>query len=109
MSIPKDYPIQLVGNDKYQLTVDYVFNGTPVNITGETVSFKIFGDKSVLVTLAAGSGLTITPLIGRIVIDLTSTQTQSLVGKKDLRHVLRLDSPSEKTLMVGKVEVYQNV
>lgn len=109
MTLPRDYPIQLVGNDKYQLIVDYQLDGAPVNITGETVSFKIYNDKSVDITLTGGSGLTILPLVGRITIDLTSVQTQSLVGKTQLRHVLRLDTPSEKTLMIGKVEVYQVV
>ena len=101
MTLPKDYPIHLVGDDKYDLTVDYVFNDLPVNITGETVTFKIYSDKVLLLTLTSGSGLTITPLTGRIVI--------SLIGNKLMRHVLRLDTPAEKTLMYGKVEVYQRV
>lgn len=109
MTLPKDYPIQLVGNDKYQLVVDYKQDGLAVNITGETVSFKIYDDKSVFITLTSGSGLTISPTVGRITIDLTSAQTQSLVGKTQLRHVLRLDTPAEKTLMDGKVSVYQVV
>lgn len=109
MSLPKDYVIQLVGGDKYKLIVDYKEAGQPVNITGETVSFKIFSDKVEVVSLTSGSGLTITPLTGRIQIDMTSAQTTSLVGKKELRHVLRLTAPSEVTLMNGKVEVYQSV
>lgn len=109
MSLPKDYVIQLVGGDKYKLIVDYKEAGQPVNITGETVSFKIFSDKVEVVSLTSGSGLTITPLTGRIQIDMTSAQTTSLVGKKELRHVLRLTTPSEVTLMNGKVEVYQSV
>ncbi len=109
MSLPKDYVVQLVAGDKWDLIVDYLQNGDPVNITGETVTFKIYADKSLLLTLTSGSGLTITPLAGRIAIALTSVQTTTLKGKKDLRHVLRLDTPSEKTLMVGKVEVYQGV
>lgn len=109
MTLPKDVPIQLVGNDKYQLTVDYLLDGVPVNLTGETVTFKIYNDKSVYITLTDGSGLTISPTIGRIVIALTSAQTESLIGKVELRHVLRLDTPAEKTLMNGKVSVYQVV
>lgn len=109
MTLPKDYVIQLVGNDKYQLIVDYQLDGVPVDITGETVSFKIYNDKTVFISLTSGSGLTILPLVGRITIDLTSAQTQSLVGKVELRHVLRLDTPAEKTLMNGKVSVYQVV
>jgi hypothetical protein len=109
VTLPKDVPIQLVGNDKYQLTVDYLLDGVPVNLTGETVTFKIYNDKSVYITLTDGSGLTISPTIGRIVIALTSAQTESLIGKVELRHVLRLDTPAEKTLMNGKVSVYQVV
>lgn len=109
MTLPKDYVVQLVGNDKYQLIVDYLQDGVPVNITGETVTFKIYNDKTVFITLTSGSGLTINALLGRITIALTSVQTQSLVGKTQLRHTLRLDTPSEKTLMNGKVEVYQIV
>jgi len=109
MTLPKDYVIQLVGNDKYHLTVDYLKDNLPVDITGETVTFKIYAEKVLVLTLTSGSGLTITPLNGRIVIDLTSAQTASLIGKKNIRHVLRLDTPAEKTLMDGKVEVYQVV
>jgi hypothetical protein len=109
MTLPKDYVVQLVGGDKYHLVVDYVSGGLPVNITGETVTFKIYADKTVTITLASGTGLTITAASGRIVIDLTSAQTTSLIGKKDLRHVLRLDTPAELTLMNGKVEVHQVV
>lgn len=109
VSLPKDYVVQLVGNDKYQLIVDYLQDGVPVDITGETVSFKIYNEKTAFITLTSGSGLTINALVGRITINLTSAQTQSLVGKTQLRHVLRLDTPSEKTLMNGKVEVYQVV
>lgn len=103
MALPKDYVIQLVAGDKYQLIVDYQENGVAVDLTGETVTMKVYSKDTLLFTLASGTGLTITPATGRIQVDMTSVQTDMLDGKPDRKYVLRLDT-SEKTIMRGRVE-----
>lgn len=108
--VPKEETIRLVPNDKYGLTIDIVDdNDVIVNLTGETISLKVYSKDTLILTLTSGSGLTVTPLIGRVVLALSAAQTLSLKGKSDLRYVLRLDSPSEQTVLIGRVEVHPNV
>lgn len=109
MALPDEKKIVLVPGDVYPLVVDYVIDGTtaPVDLTGKTVTMKFYAGSTLLFTLASGSGLTISPSIGRVVVALTSTQTTALqnAGSADRRYVLR-DDTSEITILRGKVEVF---
>lgn len=106
MSLPDKYIIRGVTADSYELIVDYVdkTTGLPIDISGETITAKFYSDDVLLLTLTSGSGLTISPSLGRIVITLTGTQTDLLDGKPNRRYVLRLDT-SEKTILIGTVEI----
>lgn len=109
MGLPRDYTIQFVAGDTYQLVVDYVDDdGNVIDLTGETITMKFYSKTLELLSLTGGSGLTITPLVGRIQIDLTSANTTLFSGMPARKYYLRLDT-SETTIMTGPVEVYQRV
>lgn len=107
MALPDEYKIKVVPSDVYSLIVDYIDDTTndPVNLTGKTVNMVFYSKDSVVFTLTSGSGLTITPLIGRVVVSLTSAQTELLRTKEDRTFVLR-DTTSELTILRGRVEAF---
>lgn len=105
---PQKYVIRAITADSYELIIDYVDeDNLPIDLAGETITLKIFSGDTQVLELTDGSGLTITPASGRIVVDLTGAQTDTLDGRSDRRYTLRLDT-SEKTILYGTVEV-QNV
>lgn len=105
MDWPETYVLRAITADSYELTIDYKDEaGNAVDISGETVTLTIYSDDDVLLTLTSGSGLTVTPAAGRIVVNLTGAQTSTLDGKRNRRYILRLDT-SEKTILYGPVEV----
>jgi len=109
MALPKDVGLQMVAGDAYSHIFDYVDeDGNPIDLTGETITHKFYAGRDLILTLEAGSGLTITAATGRIQMDLIDTETEQLDGLRDRKHVLRLDT-SDTTLAVGVVEVYNNV
>lgn|SRR5678815_385581 len=110
MALPDEYTLRFTPSDKFDITIDVLDDaGAVVNLTGETITLKIYSQQTLLLTLSSGSGLTISASIGRIVVALTSAQTESLRAKNDVRYVLRLDSPSERTVLIGRIEVRPNV
>jgi len=58
-------------------------DGAPVNLTGFTARMQLRRTKSqseAAISLSIGEGITITPLTGDILIELTAAQTASLSG-----------------------------
>ena len=80
-------------------------DGDPINLTGYSVEASItVGDTSY--TLTEGSGLTVTPLQGRIALELTDEQTEEFEEQFGTWEVF-VTSPSgvEDTLVEGYVFV----
>lgn len=74
-------------------------NGVPIDLTGMTFSWT-FTVGSTTLTATIGSGLTVTPLLGKIVLHLSAVQTATLPQGLG-RHKLRLTAPTAKILMRG--------
>ena len=105
MSLPKDVRLHVLAGDAYQHIATYVDDaGDPIDLSGETITMKIYSKSTLLITLTEGSGLTISALAGQITIDLTGAQTDTLDGLPDRRYVLRLDD-IETTIMWGVIDV----
>ena len=88
------------GNDDISYEVVYTdSNGAPIDLTGMTFSW-IFTIGGVTLTATVGSGLTVTALEGKIVLNFSATQMGTLpqgLGK----HRLRVLTPTKKTLIRG--------
>ena len=73
-----------------------------LNLTGVTVELDIDG----YVTLKEGAGLTVTPLTGIIVIELTSEQTEQAPPTGNLHYYLILKEGTEKVVPLrGSLEI----
>lgn len=104
---PDRINIQCVAGDTYTHIYDYVDEetGLPVDLTSEVVIFTVFVRLVETYVLTDGDGLTVTPLTGRIQLDLDSIQTEALRGRGDVRYTIRLDT-EERTIAHGHIGVF---
>ena len=88
------------GTNDYDTEIIYQYsNGTPIDLTGMTFSWT-FSVRGTTLTATSGSGLTITPLQGKITLHFSAVQMGTLplgLGK----HKLMVTAPTVKTLMKG--------
>lgn len=84
----------------------------PINLTGYTATFSLAADyaQTPIVTLTAGSGITITPLLGEVDVTLTGAQTDLLTGSGYVAElVLTSGSGYETSLLKGYIGVSKKV
>lgn len=100
---------------------DWFFNvtydnpdGTPVNLTGYTAALQLRSlptDATAVLSLATGSGITITAITGLVAIHATATQTRS-IDEGIYYYDLEITSPGTSVvtrLIQGQVEVSPEV
>ncbi len=79
--------------------------GTPINLTGQTVTMTFTGDTSALFTLTSGDGLTIDAAAGSVTVHISGART-TIIGDQTptpkARYEVRLD-PWERLLLKGSV------
>jgi len=81
----RDYPIELVHGADWKRTFTYLVSsgGAPVNLTGHVFKGLFLPheddpDTAAVITLTTGAGLTITPTLGIVVLQITKAQIAAL-------------------------------
>ena len=96
----------------WYLTVTYqTSSGTPINLTGYTANFAMsqgYNNATVL-TLATGSGITITGATGTIDLYATQSQTSISAGTYTAELVITSGSSIETSLLKGNITVSAKV
>jgi hypothetical protein len=88
-------------NTTFTFTIDYAdANGVPINLTGATAKMQVRdskgGQKLAFTLTSPSGGITITPLLGKLVIKMTPTQTSKLFYPKSEYDVMLTDSSLNK-------------
>ncbi len=91
--------------DTFQLVVTWASDGTPIDLTDYTASFKVAIPGEDDFEITEGDGITITAVDGQVAVDIDSETTAEWDG--DLHYRLRVTSPTGvvTTLVFGSLAV----
>jgi hypothetical protein len=92
-------------NATFSFIVEYKDNnGLPIDLTGSTAKMQVRdlkgGDKLAFTLTSPSGGIVITPLLGKLTIKMTPTQTSKLFYPKSSYDVMLTDSNSNKIKIV---------
>jgi hypothetical protein len=92
-------------NTTFTFTIDYEdATGNPINLTGATAKMQVRdskgGQKLAFTLTSPSGGITITPLLGKLTIKMTPTQTSKLFYPKSEYDLMLTDSSLNKTKLL---------
>jgi hypothetical protein len=102
-------------NATFSFIIEYKDNnGLPINLTGATAKMQVRdqkgGAKLAFSLTSPSGGITITPLLGKLTIKMTPTQTNKLFYPKSSYDVMITDSNSNKIkLLEGYMTLSRSV
>jgi len=92
-------------NATFSFIVEYKDNnGSPIDLTGSTAKMQVRdtkgGSKLAFSLTSPAGGITITPLLGKLTIKMTPTQTNKLFYPKSSYDIMVTDSNSNKIKII---------
>lgn len=103
MATQKNFEIDQ--NTTFTFVIEYKDpTGTPINLTGASAKLQVRdtkgGSKLAFTLTSPGSGITIDPLLGKLTVRMTPTQTNKLFYPKSSYDLMITDSNTVKTKLI---------
>lgn len=103
MAVQKNFEVDQ--NTTFTFVIEYKdSNGNPINLTGASAKLQVRdtkgGSKLAFTLTSPSSGITITPLLGKLTVRMTPTQTNKLFYPKSSYDLMITDSNAVKTKLV---------